>query len=178
MLENYPGGKENKGILEWIGSGAKEKRAREMFEVCSLASEAAMIQFQQNDLENELSQIAASRDSLHGELNAVYEKIAGIEKDKASELRAKLDSENEKNKKLREDAERRFKSLESQLIKVRKDARGIIISMSDLLFGFDKADLTNETQDKPCKNGGDSFGVHQVPRRCGGPHRQYRDRGL
>ena len=31
---------------------------------------------------------------------------------------------------------------QSELIKVRKDARGTIISMSDLLFAFDKADLT------------------------------------
>jgi outer membrane protein OmpA-like peptidoglycan-associated protein len=162
MIENYPGGKENKGLLEWIGSAAKQKRALEMFEACSLASEAAMIQFQQNDLENELSNITASRDSMHNELNQIYEKIAGFERDKSADLRGKLDAENEKNRKLREEAEQRFKSLESQLIKVRKDARGIIISMSDLLFGFDKADLTPDLKTSLAK----IAGILSVYTRC------------
>ena len=70
--------------------------------------------------------------------------------------------ENEKNRKLREEAEQRFKSLESQLIKVRKDARGIIISMSDLLFGFDKADLTADLKTSLAK----IAGILSVYTRC------------
>ncbi len=154
MLENFPNGQRKKGILEWIGSGAKEKRALEMFKACSLSAEAAMLQFQRNDLENELAHITASRDSIHGELNQINEKIAGIERDKASDLRAKLDVENEKTRKLREEAERRFMSLQSELIKVRKDARGTIISVSDLLFGFDKADLTADLKTSLAKIAG------------------------
>jgi outer membrane protein OmpA-like peptidoglycan-associated protein len=154
MIQNFPNGQRKKGILEWIGSGAKEKRALEMFKACSLSAEAAMLQFQRNDLENELAHITASRDSIHGELNQINEKIAGIERDKASDLRAKLDAENEKTRKLREEAERRFMSLQSELIKVRKDARGTIISVSDLLFGFDKADLTADLKTSLAKIAG------------------------
>jgi outer membrane protein OmpA-like peptidoglycan-associated protein len=154
MLENFPGGQQKKGILNWLGSGVKEKRALEMFKACSLSAEAAMLQFQRNDLENELAHITASRDSLHSEVNQISDKIAGIERSRASDLRAKLDAENEKARKLREEAERRFMSLQSELIKVRKDARGTIISVSDLLFGFDKADLTADLKTSLAKIAG------------------------
>lgn len=154
VLENFPNGQQKKGLLEWMGSGTKEKRAKEMFKACSLSAEAAMLQFQRNDLENELAHISASRDSLHNELNQINDKIAGIERSKASDLMAKLDAENEKNRKLREEAERRFMSLQSELIKVTKDARGTIISMSDLLFGFDKADLTADLKTSLAKIAG------------------------
>jgi len=50
--------------------------------------------------------------------------------------------------------EQRFKELESALIKVHKDARGTIVSMSDLLFGFDKADLTAELKTNLAKIAG------------------------
>jgi outer membrane protein OmpA-like peptidoglycan-associated protein len=154
MLENFPNGQQKKGILNWLGSGTKEKRALEMFKACSLSSEAAMLQFQRNDLDNELAHITASRDSLHSEINQINDKIAGIERSKASDLRSKLDAENEKTRKLREEAERRFMSLQSELIKVRKDARGTIISVSDLLFGFDKADVTPDLKTNLAKIAG------------------------
>jgi outer membrane protein OmpA-like peptidoglycan-associated protein len=154
VLENFPNGQQKKGLLEWMGSATKEKRAKEMFKACSLSSEAAMLQFQRNDLDNELANISARRDSLHTELNQINDKIAGIERSKASDLRSKLDAENEKNRKLREEAERRFMSLQSELIKVTKDARGTIISMSDLLFGFDKADLTGDLKTSLAKIAG------------------------
>jgi outer membrane protein OmpA-like peptidoglycan-associated protein len=154
VLENFPNGQQKKGLLEWMGSATKEKRALEMFKACSLSAEAAMLQFQRNDLENELAHITASRDSLHNELNQINDKIAGIERDKSSDLRAKLDAENEKARKLREEAERRFMSLQSELIKVSKDARGTIISVSDLLFGFDKADLTGDLKTSLAKIAG------------------------
>jgi outer membrane protein OmpA-like peptidoglycan-associated protein len=154
MLENFPNGQQKKGILNWLGSGTKEKRALEMFKACSLSAEAAMLQFQRNDLENELAHISASRDSLHSELNQINDKIAGFERSRASDLRSKLDAENEKTRKLREEAERRFMSLQSELIKVRKDARGTIISVSDLLFGFDKADVTPDLKTNLAKIAG------------------------
>ncbi len=155
VLQTFPSGQPNKGLLEWMGFNAtKEKRAKDMFKACSLSAEAAMLQLQQNDLENELSHIMASRDSIHAELNQINEKIAGIERDKASDLRAKLDEENEKTRKLREEAEQRFMSLQSELIKVRKDARGTIISVSDILFGFDKADLTADLKTSLAKIAG------------------------
>ena len=54
----------------------------------------------------------------------------------------------------REDAEKRFGELNSALIQVRKDARGTIISMSDILFDVGKATLTPDLKTSLAKIAG------------------------
>ncbi|MBN2189420.1 MAG: OmpA family protein [Chitinispirillaceae bacterium] len=141
LLENF-NRNEGRGIIKYVGASSVENQARDMFEACSLLTEIAFVQMSRNELDGKLMEATRKSDSLHSELNQVYESIAEIERGRATDLKSRLDEESAKNKKLREDAERRFQKLQSKLIKVRKDARGTIISMSDLLFDFDKADLT------------------------------------
>jgi outer membrane protein OmpA-like peptidoglycan-associated protein len=143
LLENF-NKDEGRGIIKYIGAGGVESQARDMFEACSLLTETAVIQINRSELDANLLDATRKSDSLHNELNKVYEAIAQIERGRVTDLKSKLDEESARVKALREDAERRFKELQSALIKVRKDARGTIISMSDLLFAFDKADLTGD----------------------------------
>jgi outer membrane protein OmpA-like peptidoglycan-associated protein len=120
----------------------KERKAREMFMACSLLAELAITQMNTDRFLNQLAALNAYRDSIDTEMAATYEKLIELERGKASELKGRLDAENERARQLREEMDKRFKELESTLIKVRKDARGTIVSMSDILFGFDKADVT------------------------------------
>lgn len=143
LLENF-NQDEGRGIIKYIGATSVENQAHDMFEACSLLTKIALVQMERNELEGKLLEATRNSDSLHNDLNLVYESIAEIERGRASDLKSKLDEESAKNKELREDAERRFKELQSELIKVRKDARGTIISVSDLLFAFDKADLSGD----------------------------------
>jgi outer membrane protein OmpA-like peptidoglycan-associated protein len=143
LLENF-NKDEGRGIIKYIGAGGVESQARDMFEACSLLTVTAIVQMDRSELDASLLEATRKSDSLHNELNQVYESIAQIERGRATDLKSKLDEESARVKALREDAERRFKDLQSELIKVRKDARGTIISMSDLLFAFDKADLTGD----------------------------------
>ena len=143
LLENF-NQNEGRGIIKYIGANGVQNQAHDMFEACSLLTEIALVQMERNELDGKLLEATHGSDTLHSELNQVYESIAQIERGRASDLKSKLDEESAKNKELREDAERRFKDLQSELIKVRKDARGTIISVSDLLFAFDKADLVND----------------------------------
>lgn|GEM_PF-1388979 len=144
FLENFAntGGKQNTSPMK--GTSSKEKNALSMYEACSLYTVIALIQINKNKLDDNILQASRRSDSLHTELNKVYESIINLERGHASELKSKLEEENAKALALQQDADRRFKELQSELIKVRKDARGTIISMSDLLFAFDKADLTND----------------------------------
>ncbi|MBD3320601.1 MAG: OmpA family protein [Chitinivibrionales bacterium] len=67
---------------------------------------------------------------------------------------ADLDAEKAKARKLREEAEKKFSELQSALIQVSKDARGTIISMSDILFKIGKADLTPDLKTNLAKIAG------------------------
>jgi outer membrane protein OmpA-like peptidoglycan-associated protein len=143
LLDNF-NKDEGRGIIKYVGASGVENQARDMFEACSLLTEIAMVQMSRNELDGKLRDATRKSDSLHSGLNKVYESIAEIERGRATDLKSKLDEESARVKALKEDAERRFNELQSALIKVRKDARGTIISMSDLLFAFDKADLTGD----------------------------------
>jgi outer membrane protein OmpA-like peptidoglycan-associated protein len=141
LTENFDKN-EGRGIIKIIGASGVENQARDMFQACSLLTQIALVQMNKNELDGNLQEATRRSDSLHNALNDVYESIAKMERGRASDLKSKLDEESAKNQALRDEADRRFKDLQSELIKVRKDARGTIISMSDLLFAFDKADLT------------------------------------
>lgn len=132
----------------------KERKARDMFAACSLLAELAITQMAKDRLDSELALVALSRDSVTAQLAQVYRSIIDLERGRASDLKGKLDAENAKTREMQKEMERRFKELESALIKVRKDARGTIVSMSDILFGFDKADITTDLKTSLAKIAG------------------------
>ncbi len=146
----------------------KSKESRFTFSACSLFTEAAVLQ-----LFAEYNKIRIT--NLHKEINSVLTKIKStneainkLERSKASQLKADLDVERENALKLREEAEaerlkvqqlreeadKKFSELQSSLIQVSNDARGTIISMSDILFEVNKADLTSDLKTSLAKIAG------------------------
>jgi len=93
-------------------------------------------------------EVARVKDSLITSLDAAL----GIERD--SKEKISLDSKRalaEKDyllNKQKEEAEKKLDALRSKTISVYKDARGTIISISDVMFEFGKADLKSELREK------------------------------
>ena len=134
-----------------------------LFGSCSLLVEAARLQLRERHLAGHAANLQSSLDSALTDLNAVHEHIIGMEKGRAASLKSDLEATREKAKQIeleaqqkmkqlqeesqqkikqmREEAQRRFGELQGELIKVRRDARGTIISMSDILFGINQADV-------------------------------------
>lgn len=102
------------------------------------------------------------------DITGVQNQITLIEKGHASSLaqdleaqkklteaeRAKAEAIRLEALKHQQDAENRLKDLQSELINVRTDARGIILSMSDILFAVNKADLTGDLKTSLAKIAG------------------------
>ena len=135
--------------------------AREAFLSCSLSTEAAALQILSQYNESQAFALQTEINRVLNELNKIQEDISTIERSKASTLKMDLDAEKLKAQKLEEEAKRladeanqKFKELRSSLIQVKNDARGTIISMSDILFKVNKADLTPDLKTSLAKIAG------------------------
>ncbi|MDR2578662.1 MAG: OmpA family protein [Chitinispirillales bacterium] len=132
------------------------KEAATSFSICSTHIAAALIEFGRETNMVQTRRMNATRDSLMLALHNLHEAIGRIEggrayrlaqeleatQAKAEELQGDLAAERERLRQVMADAQRRFNELQSELIMVSKDARGTIISMSDILFETGRADLT------------------------------------
>ena len=76
------------------------------------------------------------------------------EKQRADEAARVADSLRAEALRHQEEARKQLDKLQSKLIQVTKDARGIILSMSDILFETNKADLTQDLQNNLAKIAG------------------------
>ncbi|MBD3390537.1 MAG: OmpA family protein [Chitinivibrionales bacterium] len=138
----------------FLAGKPKDKKAPKVFASCSLLVETALVELALREEQQAAADLQDKLNETLSELNAVRESISNIERGQASKLKAALDAEKEKARKLREEAERRFNDLQSELISVKQDARGTIISMSDILFAVDKADLTPDLKTNLAKIAG------------------------
>ena len=146
----------------------ESEEARSAFSACSLLTEAAVMQLY---AENNKAQILSLQKEINSVLNQIKranESINKLERNKASRLKSDLDAEKLnaqkareeaeaerlKAQKLREEAEKKFSELQSSLIQVSNDARGTIISMSDILFEIGKANLTADLKTSLAKIAG------------------------
>ncbi|MBN1982988.1 MAG: OmpA family protein [Chitinivibrionales bacterium] len=120
----------------------RSPEAAASFTACSLLTEAAVLQLVVHSNESRVSQLRDSLSLVLRELTIVQKNIAAIEQGQASKIKADLDAEKNKSQKLRDEAEKKFAQLQNSLISVTNDARGTIISMSDILFESGKAVLT------------------------------------
>jgi len=118
--------------IELYSEKMYSKEAIEEFEMIQLLTEAAKIQMvaAKNyavslDVQKEGEDILREINNMNEEISRIKQKMA---KDKA--LRIQKDMEN------------RFNQLQNELISVRRDARGTIISMSNILFDVGKSSLT------------------------------------
>jgi outer membrane protein OmpA-like peptidoglycan-associated protein len=134
-----------------------EERNGEIYEAelknCDLAVEL---------LKTQLSKVALQKnlDSLRREINVVKDSLIDIwasDAKSARSLSASLSEERNRLEKLnrekdsllaaqRAEADKKLEALRSKTISVYKDARGTILSMSDILFETGKADLKQELQ--------------------------------
>jgi len=137
------------------------EEARQSFAACSLMTEAALFQMQAYANKIKIAQLTEETNSVLNELNKVHENINFLERNKASRLKDDLETEKknaqklkDEAQKLREEAEKKFQELQSSLIQVKNDARGTIISMSDILFEVNKADLTGDLKTSLAKIAG------------------------
>jgi len=128
---------------------------------CSLYVEAALLEIQGLASRRKRAVSDAARIAVLSELSASLDEINRLERGYASTLLADLEEkkrdleeQKRKVKEAREEAEKRFNELNSALIQVKKDARGTIISMSDILFDIGKADLTEQLKTSLAKIAG------------------------
>jgi outer membrane protein OmpA-like peptidoglycan-associated protein len=92
------------------------------------------------------------------EISAIKDSLIALWSGDVKALGASLDRLNEESKKAlaekdylikkqKEEADKKLEALRSKTISVYKDARGTILSMSDILFEFGKADLKPELKE-------------------------------
>ncbi len=112
--------------------------------VNDLEAEKAKMKDQEARLQAEMQQnqekFQAEAAAQEAALKAASEREADLQKKLAEEQKA-LAEERAKAEARQQDAMNKLNELQSQMIQVSKDARGIILSMSDILFAVNKADL-------------------------------------
>lgn len=141
-------------------------------QICSVLTSTALLHMEKEQNLISIRKLDKQKDSLMLELHNLHETINGLERSYASrlkddmekerlkaisqtsKLKEDLEAERERARKIMEDAQRRFGELQSELIKVSKDARGTIISMSDILFDVGKAGLTSDLKTSLAKIAG------------------------
>jgi outer membrane protein OmpA-like peptidoglycan-associated protein len=132
----------------------KSKDARGWITACSLMTEAAVVQIHGKQARIERVRLQDERIKTQAELVATQDEIFKLERGYASSLKADLEDQKKKAAEARNDAEKHFNELNSALIQVSRDARGTIISMSDILFDVGKATLTQDLKTNLAKIAG------------------------
>jgi outer membrane protein OmpA-like peptidoglycan-associated protein len=132
----------------------KSKQAHGWIMACSLMTEAAVTQVRGQQAHLERVRLQDERIKTQAELAATEDEIIKLERGNASSLKADLEEQKKKAAAAKEEAEKRFSELNSALIQVSRDARGTIISMSDILFDVGKATLTQDLKTNLAKIAG------------------------
>lgn len=134
-----------------IAKNAEKPVAKELFSACSLKTVGAVSQLLQAKYDRDIRALLEKRIAALEEIKSIHEKINEVERSKATEMANKLKSD---IKAMEEEADKKFKELQSSLIQVTNDARGTIISMSDILFETGKANLTADLKTSLAKIAG------------------------
>ena len=124
-------GKANGYLLTAKPIIAKRKNtssAKELFSACSLTTLAAVMQLIQARYDRDLRRLHLQRDEAHAKIRSARERICELEKSKLRSGNGEIDP--------------KFRELQSAQIQVNSDARGTVISVSDILFKTDSASLT------------------------------------
>ena len=127
------------------------KEAEEEFEMLQLLTEAAKIQMVAAKNYAVNLEVQKEGEEILREINEMREEINKIKQRLANEEAIRIQKELEEKK---AEAERRFYKLQNELINVKRDARGTIISMSDILFDVGKANLPCELKTSLAKVAG------------------------
>lgn len=109
------------------------------------------------DLEAERLRLAQTSEEMKQQqdrLQAEMLKTQEDAKNREEELKKALEEEKKKAEARQQEAKNKLNKLQSRLIQVTQDARGIILSMSDILFDVDKASLKGDLKTSLAKVAG------------------------
>lgn len=138
-----------------------DEKTRTAMEDAALITDAAIKQIQVAINRTRLNSIQTNLASVLEQINTIHETINTMERSHAAKLKGELDETRTlaeqaqmEAEQARREAEQRLNELQSELISVSRDARGTIISMSDILFDVDKATLKPELKTSLAKIAG------------------------
>lgn len=134
-----------------IAGKPNKPEAKMLFSACSLKTLGAVTQLIQEKYDRDLRTLLEKRVAALEKIKSIHERINEVERSKATEMANRLKSDIEA---MKSEADKKFKELQSSLIQVTNDARGTIISMSDILFETGKANLTSDLKTSLAKIAG------------------------
>jgi len=107
-----------------------------------------------NALEEEKERLALTSEELIQIAKAREDSIKAAADEREAALQKALDEERQKAEARQQEAKNKLNELQSKLIQVTQDARGIILSMSDILFDVNKASLKGDLKTSLAKVAG------------------------
>ena len=107
-----------------------------------------------NALEEEKERLALTSEELRQRAKAREDSLRKAAKEREAALQKALDEERQKAEARQQEAKNKLNDLQSKLIQVTQDARGIILSMSDILFDVNKASLKGDLKTSLAKVAG------------------------
>lgn len=128
-------------LRNWLKTSEEPSEKAKITELCSLRIESALISLDARSVDDQTRQLEAQRDSVHTAIITIYRDMNQLERNYSSTLKTHLDEVRLKAKERQDDAQKKFEALQSDLIQVSTTARGIILSMSDILFEVGSAKL-------------------------------------
>ncbi|ADL25767.1 OmpA family protein [Fibrobacter succinogenes subsp. succinogenes S85] len=116
-------------------------------ENCKKYAEIAKLQGETQAIQNHIAENWEKRAATNRTIEAIQEQIGEARSGKVSDLEAEkqaIKAQKDKLEASKNEAMDKLNALQSQMIQVTKDARGIILSMSDILFDVGRATLKTD----------------------------------
>lgn len=134
--------------LETIFADDDESKLIPIFaENCNKYAQIATLQGETQAIQNHISENWEKRAATNRTIEAIQEQIGEARSGKVSDLEAEkqaIKAQKDKLEASKNEAMDKLNALQSQMIQVTKDARGIILSMSDILFDVGRATLKTD----------------------------------
>ena len=134
--------------LETIYADDKNSKLIPTFlENCQKYAEIAKLQGETQAIQNHIAENWEKRAATNRTIEAIQEQIGEARSGKVSDLEAEkqaIKAQKDKLEASKQEAMDKLNALQSQMIQVTKDARGIILSMSDILFDVGRATLKTD----------------------------------
>ena len=134
--------------LETIYADDKNSKLIPTFlENCQKYAEIAKLQGETQAIQNHIAENWEKRAATNRTIEAIQEQIGEARSGKGSDLEAEkqaIKAQKDKLEASKNEAMDKLNALQSQMIQVTKDARGIILSMSDILFDVGRATLKTD----------------------------------
>ena len=128
-----------------------------VLENCNKYAEIAKLQGETQAVRNHIAENWEKRAATNRTIEAIQEQIGNARSGKVLDLEAEkqaIKAQKDKLEASKNEAMDKLNALQSQMIQVTKDARGIILSMSDILFEIGQASLKTDLKTSLAKIAG------------------------